>query len=438
MSIPPSRVVLSSHDLLPFISRFQHGLYEDLLPFLPFQRRNSDRRQRKSHPTDVAAALGPWHDRYGFSHVDRLFDAFPDAISLIFVYGIVAGDTAIVTVPELVPFLPLTTTRSADFIHAAIVSQNPRGAMECLNCLSLYYVDVFVGIGHAVSAGSLDLAHFLAEKLQLFQQNNEPRLAITSIQRSQLRENLEQIFQSKQFDGLVWLLQQWGQYLPRLWSARCRQECRYLALDYHLWDVLEMLSRELDVNLTEKSDEDVTYAIKTSSWEAFTYCVKQPSFRCKLNYLMDATKAWRADKPSSSLILKQIVAMYFEIMRWSEIRRRDVEFCINEALKRRALGAMQILWATNVIPYTQDEYTVPEPQSIEEFEALELLYGIELLAVGPNVTPRQRHAYLQAARDAALATDSNGNLLYTLPVQIQAVHRPGDPPKYQVVGSTGI
>ncbi|CAK5052549.1 unnamed protein product [Aphanomyces euteiches] len=165
MSIPPSRVVLSSHDLLPFISRFQHGLYEDLLPFLPFQRRNSDRRQRKSHPTDVAAALGPWHDRYGFSHVDRLFDAFPDAISLIFVYGIVAGDTAIVTVPELVPFLPLTTTRSADFIHAAIVSQNPRGAMECLNCLSLYYVDVFVGIGHAVSAGSLDLAHFLAEKL---------------------------------------------------------------------------------------------------------------------------------------------------------------------------------------------------------------------------------------------------------------------------------
>ncbi|KAG9399699.1 hypothetical protein AC1031_011577 [Aphanomyces cochlioides] len=132
--------------------------------------------------------------------------------------------------------------------------------MECLNCLSLYYVNVFVGIGNSVSAGRLDLAHFLAEKLQqLPQRNNEPWLVMTSIQRSQLRENLEQIFQSKQFDDLVWLLQQWDLYLPRMWSARCRQECRYLALDYHLWDVvLDMLSRELHVNLIEKSDEDVT------------------------------------------------------------------------------------------------------------------------------------------------------------------------------------
>ncbi|CAK4901323.1 hypothetical protein LEN26_002961 [Aphanomyces euteiches] len=93
---------------------------------------------------------------------------------------------------------------------------------------------------------------------------------------------------------------------------------------------------------------------------------------------------------------------------------------------------MQILWSTQVIPYTQDEFTIPQPQSIQEFIALDLLPTECYDTYRPHVTTRLRIDYIRAATQVASATDKDGNRLYKQPVAIRAVHRPGDKPKYVV------
>ncbi|CAK4882087.1 unnamed protein product [Aphanomyces euteiches] len=93
---------------------------------------------------------------------------------------------------------------------------------------------------------------------------------------------------------------------------------------------------------------------------------------------------------------------------------------------------MLIVWGTKLIPYTQSDFTIAEPRSVDEFMALDLLprecYQLHQLTVKPRV----KADYLRAAREIACATDEDGIRLYKQPVAIRSVHRPGDKPKFVV------
>ncbi|KAH9143244.1 hypothetical protein AeRB84_012744 [Aphanomyces euteiches] len=241
------------------------------------------------------------------------------------------------------------------------------------------------------------------------------------------------IFQCNHVDSLPWLLDVWAQYLPPSWTARCRRECRHLAVDNLRWDVLETLSSR-ERKRFDKSAEDLSYAIKISSLEAISYQLQRARHTFQLYHVVEATKAWHPKEPKSAEILQRLLWRWLYNAETTEEKQRGIVRCLKVALKQHGLGlrAMQILWSTQVIPYTQDEFTIPQPQSIQEFIALDLLPTECYDTYRPHVTTRLRIDYIRAATQVASATDKDGNRLYKQPVAIRAVHRPGDKPKYVV------
>ncbi|KAG9404943.1 hypothetical protein AC1031_005150 [Aphanomyces cochlioides] len=310
----------------------------------------------------------------------------------------------------MAPFWP--TTKLEDFIVAAIASKNLQGAIECLAYLALSAIDVFLGIGHAVMWGNVAIAKFLASQLE-HDTSNATRCA-SSIQRGLLTETLQTSFQSIHVDSLPWLLDVWAQYLPPSWTARCRRECRHLAVENLRWDVLETLTSR------ERKRFD-------------NYQLQRARHAFQLYHVVEATKAWHPKEPKSAEILQRLVWRWLYNAETTE-KQRGIVRCMKVALKQHGLGirAMQILWSTQVIPYTQEEFTIPQPQSIQEFTALDLLPSECYETYRPHITTRLRVDYIRATRQVACATDANGNRLYKQPVAIRAVHRPGDKLKYVV------
>ncbi|KAH9108289.1 hypothetical protein LEN26_002412 [Aphanomyces euteiches] len=186
----------------------------------------------------------------------------------------------------------------------------------------------------------------------------------------------------------------------------------------------------------DKSAEDLSYAIKISSLEATSYqlLIERARHSFQLYHVVEATKAWHPKEPKSAEILQRLLWRWLYNAETTAEKQRGIVRCLKVALKQHGLGlrAMQILWSTQVIPYTQDEFTIPQPQSIQEFIALDLLPTECYDTYRPHVTTRLRIDYIRAATQVASATDKDGNRLYKQPVAIRAVHRPGDKPKYVV------
>ncbi|KAH9068862.1 hypothetical protein Ae201684P_004560 [Aphanomyces euteiches] len=158
----PSRVVLTSDDMLPCVCQFQHGLWEDMLAFLPLAPLYGP--WRRKNPFECVDAVDivvrPWHSCYGLTRLDRLFSTLPWTPKLMFVHAIYLGDKNMLTLSHLAPFWP--TTRMEDFIAAAIASNDLQGAIECLACLPLTATDVFLGVGHAVMRETWTWPSFLS------------------------------------------------------------------------------------------------------------------------------------------------------------------------------------------------------------------------------------------------------------------------------------
>ncbi|KAG9404944.1 hypothetical protein AC1031_005151 [Aphanomyces cochlioides] len=276
--------------------------------------------------------------------------------------------------------------------------------------------------------GNMDMATFLESQLEHDRSNTS--MLVSSIQRGLLTETIKGIFQLKQVESLPWLLNLWARYLPRTWSARCRQESRYFALDFLCLDVLKTLTKG-ERRPFDKYAEDLSYAIKISSLSAVKYLHQRANKIFKFSHVLEAIIAWHSQKPTSADIMERTLSLWLDSVQNPEEKLWGVVQCVVLAFKR-GLGAMLIVWGTKLIPYTQSAFTIAEPQSIDEFMALDLLPRECYQSYQLTVKPRVKTEYLRAAREIACATDEDGNLLHKQPVAIRSVHKPGDTPKFVV------
>ncbi|KAH9143988.1 hypothetical protein AeRB84_012047 [Aphanomyces euteiches] len=425
-----SRSVLTSEDLFRLLTVYQRGIWEDLLPFLPLQqliacKRSKEARFIFSRHVEV---VHPWYISHGLERLERLVTELPWAAKLVFIYGIYVGDKNIVMAPAL-ELYRCKTTYMTSLVDAAVASDNDIGAIECLKCLGLNSCDVFVGVGDALARGRRMLAEYLADKFEAIYADQNASWIESSVQRSHMQDNLQEIFCSSRLERLPWLLDFWDRWLPQRWSGRCRQECRYLAMEHQQWDLLIDFTKSVpEPHLRYK--EDMVYAAQHSLLDAVEWLVENTSVVVDHTHVIEAAKAWRPNDKASHATFNRLLSLWLFLEDSIEKQRRVVEQCMAEALKRDYLDFMQLLWSTNILPYRQTWFTIPKPNSIVEFIALDLLHSHELQSLGPKVSAKVKQAYREAAMSIAWESDSVGNPIHDFPVKIRATHRPGEPPKY--------
>ncbi|KAG9399701.1 hypothetical protein AC1031_011579 [Aphanomyces cochlioides] len=430
MAHQASRSVMTSQDLFRLLTVYQRGIWEDLLPFLPLQHLITWKRlkQAKFAFSRHVGVVDPWYISHGPARLERLVTALPWAAELVFIYGIYVGDKDIVTAPALELYL-CRTTYMTSLVDAAVASDNDIGAIECLKCLGFNSRDVFVGVGDAISRGRRILANYLSAKFEAIYADQNASWIASSVQRSHMQDNLQEIFRSSRLERLPWLLDVWDRWLPQKWSGRCRQECRYLALEHQQWDLLIDFTKSVpEPHLKYK--EDMVYAAQYSLLDTLEWLVENTSVVVDHTHVIEAAKAWRPDDKASHATFNRLLSLWLWNEDSIEKQHRVVEKCMAEALKRDYLDFMQLLWSTNVLPYRQTWFVVLKPNSIVEFIALDLLHSHELKSLGPKVSAQVKREYRDAAMSIAWASYPVGNPIHDLPVKIRATHRLGEPPKY--------
>ncbi|KAG9399700.1 hypothetical protein AC1031_011578 [Aphanomyces cochlioides] len=111
------------------------------------------------------------------------------------------------------------------------------------------------------------LAEYLTAKFEAIDADQNASWIASSVQRSHMQDNLQEIFCSSRLERLPWLLDVWDRWLPQKWSGRCRQECRYLALEHQQWDLLIDFTKSVpEPHLKYK--EDMVYAAQYSLLDA--------------------------------------------------------------------------------------------------------------------------------------------------------------------------
>ncbi|KAH9124364.1 hypothetical protein AeMF1_004865 [Aphanomyces euteiches] len=368
---PASREVLMSPDILRLICEFQPGQWEDILPILPLEAHDNFWPITIYHMEEIGAVLTPWLNLYGLERVPRLLAAFPFMKIIALAHAAHVGHKQLVdAVAKIAPVLALRLKKRVKELVAIAIDSNQVGGIASLHCIEYrpekYLASLVFGIGLAVSRRHMQMARYLATEVNKID-SQALKVWFNRASRDHMQMNLTTIFDTKNFEGLQWLLTIWSNLLPPRWMSRCRRECRTLALRHEAWEILVLLTKD-ESNPAAKYDEDLFHAAKFSYLEGVQWLLRTAGVFVKYRHIVEAAKRFQQFYPYSNAIFERLLANWLPTATDLDKKVICLDACMNEALKRRNVEAIQMIWTMGASKSTLKRYGTPS--TLKEFSNL--------------------------------------------------------------------